>query len=318
MIQKEYYQLDELNSRFQLTNADIKYFFDKSKLVPVFNLPLKSYVVGTFAQSRFVGYGACHYKGLVSILNQNFLELWDNSKTEVERVILRDMSVIQNYTENSPFQAVLPTNSIYAWEQKAQPALRGDCCMAIFLPEEIQSASHFFSGRFAELATSTHLSEPVRNLAQQTAEKCKTAPAISHKKITQIFKLTDVCVLHSDLVRLGVIKETSNRVIVTNATQQEKPSISNTAKFANPFHKLIGQILSEHKNIKTKGVIRILSEEVKKQEDSRDYDHENILLDDVDGVFIWRDFSARKTERHCSINSIRNVIRDVKVAMQGN
>lgn len=318
MIKKEYYQLDELNSRFQLTNADIKYFFDKSKLVPVFNLPLKSYVVGTLAQSRFVGYGACHYKGLVSILNRNFLELWETGKTEVERVILRDMSVIQSYTENSPFQAVLPTNSIYAWEQKAQATLKGDCCMAIFLPEEIQSASHFFSGRFAELAVSTHLSEPLRNLAQQTAEKCKTAPAISHKKVTQQFKLADVCVLHSDLVRIGVVNEVAKKSIAPHTIQQEKPSISSTVRFANPFHKLIGQILIEHKSIKTKGVIRILSEEVKKQEDSRDYDHENILLDDVEGVFIWRDFTSINTERRCSINSLRNVIRDVKVVMQCN
>lgn len=316
MIKKEYYQLDELDSRFQLTNADIKYLYDKNKLVPVFNLPLKTYVVGALVQNRFIGYGACHYKGLVSIVNRNFLELWQNGQTEVERVILRDMSVIQNYTENNPFHAVLPTNSIDSWEQKALSALKGDCCMAVFLPVEIKSAAHFFSEKFEELAGAKNISEPFRNFAQETAKQCKAAPAISHKKVTQIFKLADVCVLHSDLVRLGVINEVVNRSIAPNAVQQKKPEISNKIRFANPFHKLIGQILIENKTIKTKGVIRILSEEVKKQEDSRDYDQENILLDDVEGVFIWRDFTAQKKERHCSINSLRNVIRDVKISMQ--
>lgn len=316
MIKKEYYQLDELYSRFKLTKADVKYLFDNSKLLPVFNLPLKSYVIGAVEQGRFIGYGVASYKGLVSISIPDFLVLWQSGKVDVERVLLRNKSAIQDYKEINPFKAVLPTNSIYLWKEKSQSELKNNSCIALFLPEEIESVSHFFASKLLEFATAKHISEPWRNIAQQTADTCKAASALAHKKVTQIFKLADVYIQHADLVRLGVINEVANRIISDNSVQQEKPNISNTIRFANPFHKLISEILSHHRNIKTKGVIRILSDEVKKQEDSRVYDHENILLDDVEGVFIWRDFTAQKKERHCSINSLRNVIRDVKQVMQ--
>ncbi len=309
MIKKEYYQLDELHSKFNMTKADVKYLFDNAKLLPVFNLPLKSYVIGTVEQGRFIGYGVASYKGLVSISIPDFLELWQTGKVDVERLLLRDRAAIQNYTEHNPFHLALPTSSIYSWDSKPKPELNNKSCMALVLPEEIESIPHFFGVKLTTLASVKGIAEDLRTFAQKTAEQCNKTPTTKLKKVTESFSLKDVCVLHSTLERLGIINEPVKTSVVG------KREFNPNFKFENDFHELISRILLGNKNIKTKGVIRILSEEAMRPEDSRVYDYKNILLDDVNGVYIWRDFSTKSTERRCSFNSLRNVVNEVKKNM---
>lgn len=137
-----------------------------------------------------------------------------------------------------------------------------------------------------------------------------------YKWLTEVMldlKLSEASVLYTDLVNSGAI-EPNTRPINSPNTENK---ISNTElNYANPFQALIAKILLKHPEITVKRLFRILAVEAHADIDEREFDTENVLADEVDGVILWNDVTRKTGISKCSYNTLKNPVRDVKIAMK--
>lgn len=309
MQKKDYYALNDVPKRFDVNLPTIKKLIDQKRITPVFNLPPTRLVIGGINKDRFfVGYGTGVYQGLIAIQRSQFSELWHENKVESNFLILLNTENITDYSDVNPFTVRLPSGLIQSWQPTPLTDITRNRVIAVCMPEY---DSFYFPKSF--IFADPELCE---NADIQNSPDHEEVQIHSWLKETKLkLKLSETIILHSDLISSGAIPP---------PLEQSKPSaitspnvgVIKTSRFANPFHELISKILTKHPDFSVKKIFRILASEAHSDIDEREFDTDNVLADEIDGVLFWNDVTRKTGLAKCSHRTLKNPVREVKIVMK--
>ena len=308
MFKKEYYRLDDLENKFNVTASDIRYLVENSNISLAFHLTSQKFIYGGWLKGKgFVGHGVATYTGLVGISELAQQALVETGEAELKQFKLLNRVGLHSIDTKYPFDLKTPNNYLDAWQSKPVELLNWRLIPAKLFPKVQDHPVHMFSKIIKE-GVSAFTQNDVKEFEMGTSNHLKAIPEkeLYAKELKIVF--SDVCVQHKELERLGIYKDASE--IESKATDLQ-PSKAKF-KFKNQFHELLADILINNKAIKTKEIHRLLCKEATTAEDDRQYDRRNILLDNVDGTIVWSDIHSKKREKTCAYNVLGNHLTDVR------
>ena len=214
MIEKEYYQVDELKKLFNVSVEEVRSLVANKKIELVFNLKTHYYIYGNLNENKeFTGHCSGNYSGLVKISFAEQIELLSQEFIQVEYLTILDTRQYIYQHFGYPFETSFPNHFLHKWESKLVDG-SGEGVTA-----------KLYSKKLNEYLT------PARQMVQNAYETTKerednkkddissSQNSIIEKTTQKIFhqesiKLTfaDSCVLHTDVVRLGYIKSKSEGI----------------------------------------------------------------------------------------------------------
>jgi hypothetical protein len=121
--------------------------------------------------------------------------------------------------------------------------------------------------------------------------------------------LSDACVLFTDLEGLGAIP-TDKPVTIQNLKEDSEANY--LTKFDNDFFRLVAYTYTNMDKPTAKKIFIELEKDAKREEDSRIFDTNNILLDAVDDKLVWKDKLSRLEEKSVSLRRLENILTEVK------
>lgn len=203
MLIKEYYRISELKERFDISVEDIKYLVETSKVELVFNIENQQYIYGGWLKDKgFVGFGIFNYRGLVKLTGQEQFELLVKSHKKFKSFKIVNKQNISNIKNGYPYETPTPNAFIYAWEPKTINNIKWDYIPAKLFHDEkehhLRSVGKMFTNAIAMFDKAPDL-KPKEDILSRVPQK-----GFYHDGIQLEF--SDSCILHSDLVKLGIIK----------------------------------------------------------------------------------------------------------------
>lgn len=303
MIEKEYYRLDDLKHRFDLTESDVHYLIAEKNVPPCFYIPRALFIIGGWQNSDFIGYAKVDYEGLVSIPQHYIKDLINRRKAIPNFFKLLNKAKIRQIDTKYDCALPLPNNYIQGWKAICLSDISWQEIPAKLYPKITQTLKHTYK----ELLISLASDETAKAV---TAEKLNRSFGEIQKEelkpIYRTFLFSEVCIRHEDLVSYGIIK--------TNDSSPTKlPIGTKNQKLDNEFEDLLAAIvLSSPKKLTAKKIHRILCEECLREEDQRLFDLNNILLGEDQGVISWRDKYRNNKERTYMQTTLNTVISRVR------
>lgn len=286
MIEKEYYRIDELEKRFDLTLSDLRYLVESSKIELSFYLGNTKLIFGGWLKEKgFVGFGAANYHGLVKATKQTQLEVLSKNKSTVRYIRALDKGGFSNVIQEYPFESELPNSFLYAWQSKTLSLIKWDEIPAKLFPDEQEHGFRTLGKALNQIAQVTTGKE-----IESTEESMKALEAIPKKSFYVEgveLGLADVCLLHSDLVKVGVVKSsvTVESTELVSPTEEESKSLKRT----DDLNELLIRVVEAKPELTAKEYWRVLESEVEELEGFRLLDKYNILSE-IDGNMIkWQD-----------------------------
>jgi hypothetical protein len=308
MIEKEYYRIDELEKRFDLTLSDLRYLVESSRIELTFYLDNSKLIFGGWLKDKgFVGFSAANYYGLVKVAKQDQLEIFSKNKSVVKYVRVLDKGGFSGVIQEYPFESELPNSFLYAWQPKTLSSIEWGEIPAKLFPEEQEHGVRTLGkaiNQFVQAATGQEI--------ESTEESLKALEALPKKSfyVEGIeLGLPDICLLHSDLINIGVAKSSAT----VGATVLELPTKeqSNSLKRSDDLNDLLIRIVKAKPELTAKEYWRLLEGEVEEFEGYRLLDKYNILSD-IDGNMIkWQD-RAGKPRKPLSFLAFTNRIAKVR------
>jgi len=295
MIEKEYYRFDELEKRFNLTFSDLQYLVENSKIDLVFHIEQNKFIIGGWIQDKgFVGYSSSSYRGLVKITHNEQLELIAKNKINSKYFSLLNKESINNHNFDYPFETPTPHDFLFAWKPKVISEIKWDAIPAKLFPEErehiLRSIRDMFHETFDDLEIKTS-TKPKSN-----SDFMAKIPQVQFYTGGINFTLNDICLLHSDLVKLGVCKSTETTVI--EDTKQAESSLLQTD---NPpknriksNHRLIDVLLLNMLEVFPKDKPAVTWDRLKNdlKNEPRQFDTDEILDEVGEKELYWYDIDA--------------------------
>jgi len=314
MIEKEYYRIDELERRFSLSFSDLRYLVESSKIDLVFYLEQSKFVTYGLSKARKdIGYSTVFYRGLVKVSKLKQHELISKGEINCTRFSLLNREMVSEPDLNYPFESSLPNKFLHNWKPKTLEQITWDTIPAKLFPQEQEHSIRELKGAFNDALSMLSDKEPAKQKPE--SKFMALLPQKEFYSVGTSLKSSDICVLHSDLVRLNIIPSSEEHII--EKSEPNKPSTPKAMSvFKNDFEELLARILRADAMLPAKIIFRILAEESQLEEDERQYDIKNILLDEVDGVLVWKDNLSRKREKPCSLRTLENKLTEVKVVIR--
>lgn len=277
MLNREYYQLEDLKQCFNLTESDILYLVSERKITPCFFMPNSTFIIGGWRKNEFIGFANVEYEGLVAISQQYIGQFIENGQVTPQHYILRNKSKITLLSTRYTCDLPLPNNYIQYWEAKELSQIDWSHIPAKLYPYASAPLAHTFRNMLLNLVPDATNSEMTNRLDTLFGGTPNTAELTA---LFKTFSFSAMYVSHEDLVAIGVVQtlETPAPKLV-NADR-------NKFQFDNEFEDLIATILMQHSKLPAKKLHRILCDECNREEDSRLYDRNNILLGEDQGVII--------------------------------
>lgn len=323
MIEKKYYRYDELERRFNLSFSDLQYLVENYKIDLVFLIEQNQFIIGdVISKKGFVGQASVTCRGLIKIAHFEQMELITKRKIKCTYFRLFDNKTISNFSVDYPFVTPLPHSTLYDWKPKKRNEITWSDVSAKLLPTErepiLDTMKNIFFEGIDNLTENSSTEENDFTALKAYSASMKTSPKLEFFCADIKFTLNDICLLHSDLVRLNIIPSPSPFLdgdVIHTPKQHKLPTSKNTLVFDNDFHELLAGILRVNKALPAKKIFKILTEESLLEEDTRHYDIKNILLDEVDGILIWKDRLSRTHERKCSLRTLENTLSKIRAVI---
>lgn len=313
MIEKEYYRLDDLQHRFNMTLSDIKYLLEERKIPLCFHVRRQSFVVGLFRKFDFIGFCSVQYEGLVRVADQYINSVCENLKIKPERYFLLQRQKAKFLNSEYEWEQKWPNSYIQGWQPKWLSEIDSNILQAKLHPE-YRTTPQWAAGMLVAIGANAIAKYKGFNQINEE-ELVKEAFEVEEKALYPdwlFFKLEDICIQHEHLESLGIMKS-KGVIIEQSRTAPESINAPIPAtQFKNQFEELIARILSEKRHIKPKEVHKLLCMESRQEEDCRHFDTENILYPETGGVISWRDKYRANAERSYVMNSVNNIISAVK------
>ncbi len=306
---KEYYRLDELKD-IGIPEGEIRFLIEQSNLQPVFYLPLAKYVLGGFIQGKFNGFAIANYKGLVSIPTAKLDELLKIGKVKTVHVSLIQRENISVISYDYPFDVACPNNFIEGWKKADLKTFKLPVIPAQIYPKSFTNPENLYFKLLNKLSDGA-----TSNVQAIDTYQTQRPYALNDKILCaeeEALQFAEICIQHVDLVRLELVQETTNNQTAGNKIESQSKLSVTSELFKNEFEELIARILLDKPLLKAKEIHRILCHEAANEEGCRLYDKSDILLGETDGVISWRDKYRGNAERSYKLDSLRNVISDVR------
>lgn len=301
MIEKEYYRLEDLKHRFNMTEADVLYLLEQRSVKASFYTDSTHFVIGGWNKEGFIGYAHVNYRGLISLPERELQDLLRTRKTTPLDYMLPNNQNIQLSSTEYGLELATPNNYIQAWKPKTPAEISWD-----FIPARLgpHVAETFVYGmqKALDMLLETRTK---KNVVSPQFEKYRDVPKQKLTYYSKTFSFSDICIRHEELVSAGVISRPDTPI----PPKPEKDAI----KLDNEFEDLLAAIiLGSPQKLTAKKIHRILCDECEREEDSRLFDKNNILLSEDQGVITWRDKYRNNKERSYLQASLDNVISTVR------
>jgi len=203
MIEKEYYRVDELQSRFGMSFRDIRDFVESTKNPLAFYIKQNKFIIGGWkANKGLAGFGVASYRGLVNIPANEQLKIIGNEKLTVKTFSLLNKEMISAHDIEYPFESTLPNSFLYSWEPRPLSEISWESIPAKLFPKEQEDSRRAFGKGLKDIFSAITGEEMVVD-----EKLSKTIGKIPQKEFYSAgieLSISDICVLHTDLVRLGV------------------------------------------------------------------------------------------------------------------
>ena len=308
MFEKEYYRLEDLRNRYNMTEADVHYLVAEKGLTPCFYLPSTAFIIGDWQANGFVGFANVQYEGIVAIPQKHIQELVNKRKVLPLHYDLFNNTKIRLVDTEYGCNLPIPNEYIQGWQSKDLSQISWPKIPAKLYPYVAPTLKNTFKDLLMSFA---------KNEADKAASVERfdsafgEAPTHELRPFYKTFSFSDICIRHEDLVALRIIGDQSSTELIST---QITPELD-----GNQFEKLLAKIILSDKTLSAKPVFKILVNECKQQEDLRRFDTEGILLEHVEGIIIWRDVLSKTQEKKCSLSTLGNKLTRVRgtLAKQG-
>ena len=308
MIEKEYYRFDELEKRFNLTLSDLRYLVESSKIEPTFYLEQSKCIFGGWLKDNgFVGFGIANYRGLVKISKQEQHELLSQNKVTIKSIRILNKGGISNLNEEYPFESDLPHSFLHAWQSRALSSISWDEIPAKLFPIEQEHGLRTLGKALNQIVQATTGKE--QEATEQSVKALEVIPKKSFYVEGVELSHADICLLHSDLVKVGVVQ--SSVTIEPPELGLSVKERDNSLKRTDDLNELLISVVEQHPALTAKEYWRVLEKESEEVEGFRLIDKYNILSE-IDGNMIkWRDRKG-KSRKSVSFTSFSNRLTKVK------
>ena len=308
MIEKEYYRIDDLEKRFDLTLSDLRYLVESSKIELTFYVDNSKLIFGGWLKDKgFVGFGVANYHGLVKVAKQTQLEVLSKDKSTVRYFSARNKGGFSNVIHEYPFESDLPNNFLYAWQPKTLNSIKWDEIPAKLFPEEQENGVRTLGkaiNQFVQVTTGKEIES-----TEESLKALETLPKKSFYVKGIEVGLADICLLHSDLINIGVAK--SSATVESPELELPTKEQSKSQKRTDDLNELLIRIVEAKPELTAKEYWRVLESEVEELEGFRLLDKYNILSE-IDGNMIkWQDRTG-KPRKPLSFLAFTNRIAKVR------
>jgi hypothetical protein len=323
MIFKDYYRLEELESKFSISKNDVLYLVEQNKIRLAFYRKAVNYLIGGWLNDGFIGYGAVNYEGMVTVQRDVGLKMFAKGKVDTINFQLCERDNINYLTGKYPFSIPLPNDFLCKWSAKSLEDIKWERIPARIYPSEGPSGMWMIADTLKTFVAIKSQGEKTEEINALTEQHYGQYPKKVLRGQSVTLNITDACVLRSDLDALGLMSidpSTSRHNVLQNSLpssallvdviQPSEPE--RLTEFDNDFDELLSKIMQANRGIKQKEIMRILTEEARSEEDTRKYDTRNILLDEVEGKIVWQDFGSTKQEKLYSSKTIANRLTEVR------
>lgn len=304
MIEKEYYRLDDLKHHFNMTESDVHYLIAEKNVPPCFYIPQTTFIIGGWQKSDFIGYANVNYEGLIAIPQPYVKELVNKRKVLPYHFSLLNKAKIRQIDTDYDCELPLPNNYIQGWKAKELSEISWPTIPAKLYPHVATTLKHTFKDLLMTFAKDeTDKAVTAKKFDDSFGETSKE----ELRPIYKTFLFSEVCIRHEDLVSCGIIK------VHEHTSPAPLLNDGKTGKLDNEFEDLLAAIiLSSPKKLTAKKIHRILCDECEREEDSRLFDKNNILLGEDQGVITWRDKYRNNKQRNYMQTTLNTIISDVR------
>lgn len=308
MIEKEYYRLDELEKRFNLSFSDVLYLVENSKLELIFRLDKKEYIIGGWRKEKgFIGFAKASYQGFVRISKNNQLALLSEKEVSCDHLWLTEKEKIQNWVTEYPFQLAFPNTFLYMWQPKEQHEIEWQSIPAKLLPIEKEYVYRtLINGMDKAFKMIIPSYEKPEDNEKELDEKL---PKVQLDSQLIDLKLADACLLHNDLVKVGVTQPISLTSEISSKNIQ--PSTAPNKSRSDDFNELLLRLVEAEPELTAKGYWRNLERELDDLQEYRVFDKHNLLVEISATHINWKDRNG-KPKKPISFSSFSNRLTKVR------
>jgi hypothetical protein len=310
MIEKEYYRLDELEKRFDLSFSDVLYLVENSKLDLAFRLTDNKFIIGGWAKgNRFIGYASVKYSGFASITQKDQVTLLSKHKANCKYFWLLNKDKIVSTNYDYPFESKTPNAFLHTWQPKQPSDISWDRIPAKLFPKEQEHIAHTLKNAMSSIKT---LSNKQSKPSEYEKEFDAKIPKLQLYSEGINFELVDVCILHSELVKAGIAesKMKSPTEITPSLTPLTVPNQIPKTR-SDDFYDLLIRLVGAEPELTAKGYWRNLERELDDLQEYRVFDKHNLLVEISATHINWKDRSG-KPKKPMSFSSFSNRLTKVR------
>ncbi|MDP5131315.1 MAG: hypothetical protein NWQ54_10540 [Paraglaciecola sp.] len=304
MIEKEYYRLEELKDRFNLTEDDVRYLVEKRLVKTCFSIRNTKFIVDGWDGDNRMGYAHINYQGLIALPDEEVDSLISNGKITPLNYLLSRGGCITLVETDYPIGTERPKTFAEAWKPKSAYCHNADFIEAKLSPFVTKTFWHSYDNAKKSVNYSRQLFAKNVFCERELANKTKLDLPLSFNTL----QLSELCIRHADLA--------SHNLLTRKSPPEQQGTLSQTddnIKLDNEFEDLLAAIiLNSPQKLTAKKIHRILCDECDREEDSRLFDKNNILLSEDLGVITWRDKYRNNKHRSYSQASFDNIISQVR------
>ena len=307
MIEKEYYRLDELEKRFDLSFSDVLYLVENSKLDLAFRLADNKFIIGGWAKgSGFIGYASIKYSGFASITQKDQLTLLSKHKTNCKYFWLLNKDKIVSANYDYPFESKTPNAFLHTWQPKRPSDISWDKIPAKLFPKEQEHTLHSFKNAMTNTFKALGAEQSKPN--EYEKEFDARIPKVQFYSEGINFELADICILHTDLVKAGI----TNKLEVVIPPIPTSSQLNQTPKTrTDDFHDLLIRLVDAEPESTAKEYWRLLENEAEDIEGFRVFDKYNLLIEVSGNHIKWQDRN-KKIRKSISFSSFSNRLTKVR------
>jgi len=207
MIVKDYYRFDELNTRFNIQEADLDYWLEKEQISFVIPQPIQNYIIGGWMKGKeFCGYGVVQYKGLISVSNNEVKKILKKGKSHIESCWLFEREKITYLRQSYDFDVPIPNEFVNSWQPKVLAEISWNRIPAKRYPFAMRSSKQLF-GKILDSLKDNKVLE-ISDLGLDV-DHILSAPY-------QMIRKHELCITHLDLVKLGIVADNGHSDLPLN------------------------------------------------------------------------------------------------------
>ncbi len=308
MIEKEYYRLDELEKRFDLSFSDVLYLIENSKLELIFRLNKKNYIIGGWQKEKgFIGFAKASYQGFARISKNDQLALLSNKEVSCDHFWLTEKENISNWITEYPFQLAFPNTFLYMWQPKERHEIKWPSLPAKLLPIEKEYVYRTLINGIDKAVKMIVPNYEKPEKSEKELDENLPKVQLDPQKIN--LTLADVCLLHSDLVKAGITQPINTTGISPSKHIQLSTATIKTR--SDDFNELLLRLVEAEPELTAKSYWRTLECELDDLQEYRVFDKHNLLVEITATHISWKD-RIGKPRKPISFSSFSNRLTKVR------